>query len=109
MHPDFGDRFVLQHPDLNSTNFFITTPSDSSDVPGVTAIIDWAKVGYLPKFYVATLPRGRPRFAVEGKPGGFDWVWQLSNAPVKQGFPLEMDYWTQTTPSGAVCRHNLPE
>jgi hypothetical protein len=88
--------------------FFVTTLSDSNEVSRVTAIIDWNNVGYLPKFYMATLPRGRYHFAVEDQPEGFDWMWMLSNALVEEGFPLEMDYLTRTTPSwtfvGTTCQ-----
>jgi hypothetical protein len=106
--PSFGEYFVLQHPDLNPTNFFITTPSNSNTAPRVTAIIDWSDVGYFPKFYAATLPRGQHHFAVENQPGGFDWMWMLSNALIKEGFPLEMDYLTRTMPNWRICRENIP-
>jgi hypothetical protein len=38
----------------------------------VTAIIDSSNVRLFPKFYVATLPRGRYHFAVEDHPEGLD-------------------------------------
>lgn len=106
--PSFGEHFVLQHPDLNPTNFFVTIPSNSYEVPRVTAIIDWSNVGYFPEFYVATHPRGQYHFAVEDQRGGYDWMWMLSNALVKEGFPLEMDYLTQITPAWTLCKENLP-
>lgn len=106
--PDFRERFVLQHGDLNPTKFFVTTPADSNEVPRVTAIIDWSLVGYKPSFHVATLPRGAYDFAVEDQPEGWDWLRMLSNALVKEGFPLEMDYLTRTTNPRFLARHNLP-
>jgi len=88
----------LQHPDLNPTNFFITIPS-AITAPRVTVIIDWSDIGYYPKFYVTILPRGQYYFFVEDQPGSFDWIWMLSNAFIKVGFLLEMEYLTQTMPN----------
>jgi hypothetical protein len=105
--PDFNGPFVLQHPDLNPTNFFVTFTSD--EVPKVTAIIDWSNVGYQPKFYVATLPSGRYWFAVEDQLGGADWMWMLSNALVDEGFPLEMEHLRKTMPAWTICGGTLPD
>jgi hypothetical protein len=98
----------LQHPNLNPANIFVSNPSDSNECPRVTAIIDWSNVGYLPKFYQATLPRRSHHFIVEEQLDGLDWVWMVSNALVEEGFPLDMYYLRRTTPSWSICSENLP-
>ena len=47
--PGIGEPLVLQHRDCTPTNFLVTTPSDPDQMPKVTGIIDWERVGYLPK------------------------------------------------------------
>ncbi|KAH7317668.1 hypothetical protein BKA65DRAFT_570075 [Rhexocercosporidium sp. MPI-PUGE-AT-0058] len=95
--PNLGDTLILQHPDCNPANFFVTVPS-GSEMPQVTAIIDWEYVGYFPRYLVATMPRYFGSFAVQNQNGlpptidNFDWQWMLSNACVRVGFPLELEY-----------------
>lgn len=95
--PGAQEPLVLQHQDLNPTNFFVSVPSLSNpeEVPKVTAIIDWERVGYLFKWEVSTRPRKMGHFMVDIRPqceGADDWQWMLSNACVRAGFPLYLDY-----------------
>jgi hypothetical protein len=111
--PDFGGPFVLWHPDLNPTNFFVTIPKTPEESPQLTAIIDWSNVGYYPKYFAATRPREQSHYAIEPPMeffthmdggefsesyihwDGFDWMWMLSNALYKEGFPLETENWRE--------------
>ncbi|CZR56309.1 uncharacterized protein PAC_06197 [Phialocephala subalpina] len=93
--PNIGQPLVLQHSDCNPTNFLVTIPSNIDDQPIVTGIIDWEGIGYLPKWRIATCPRLGQGLRVETNPPvreGNDWQWMLSNACVRVGFPLELDY-----------------
>jgi len=90
--PDQGEPLVLQHPDCSPGNFLVTTPEDPNEMPKVTGIIDWERVGYLPKLYFAMNSRANPDFMVEQNYEGMDWQWMLSNALVRAGFPLELEY-----------------
>ncbi|KAH7333152.1 hypothetical protein BKA65DRAFT_403593, partial [Rhexocercosporidium sp. MPI-PUGE-AT-0058] len=96
--PNLGEALILQHPDCNPGNFFVTVPSGPEKMPQVTGIIDWENVGYFPKYLVATSPRHMDSFFianVDGSPptvDNFDWKWMLSNACVHVGFPLELEY-----------------
>ena len=80
--PAFEDTLVLYHDDQGPTNILI---SDSGD--NVEAIIDWANVSYVPRFWVATvvLCTGAFRFEHEGK-GSKDWALMFAEALKKQGF-----------------------
>lgn len=49
--PEFDDTMVLCHDDQGPTNILV---SDSRDK--LVAVIDWASAGYLPRFWVATVP-----------------------------------------------------
>lgn len=94
-HPGMGEPLVLQHTDLHPSNFLVTIPSNADEMPKVTGIIDWEKVGYLPRWQIATLPRLLRRFSIEANPyhpERHDWQWMLSNAYVRLGLPLEWEY-----------------
>jgi len=80
--PDFEDTLVLYHDDQGPTNILI---SDSGD--HVAAIIDWANVSYVPRFWVATvvLCTAAFRFEHEGE-GSRDWALMFAEALRKQGF-----------------------
>ncbi|KAG4441885.1 hypothetical protein IFR05_002626 [Cadophora sp. M221] len=84
------------HPDCNPGNFFVTTTSGPEQMPQVTAIIDWERVGYFPNYLAATTPRWNQHFIIgdqkEPTEEIFDWQWMISNACVRVGFPLELDY-----------------
>lgn len=95
VHPGMGEPLVLQHGDLNPSNFLITTPSNAYEMPKVTGIIDWERIGYLPRWHIATMPRIIRHFMIRTEPfisECFDWQWMLSNACVRLGFPLEWEY-----------------
>jgi hypothetical protein len=122
--PGSGEPLVLQLHDCTPEDFMVSTPSESDpdQMPKVTGIINWEKTGYLPKWRIATRPRSEPLYMVCAYPFGlnsFDWQWMLSNACVRAGFPLELEYITEWTkrskrhyPSVPVYRHinffNLP-
>ncbi|RDL33885.1 uncharacterized protein BP5553_08253 [Venustampulla echinocandica] len=125
--PGAGEPLVLQHPDLSPGNFFVTTPSDPKEMPKVTGLIDWEHVGYNFKWQVSSRPRGVRDFRVydfSSNPdlpnrNGTDWQWMLSNACVREGFPLELEVmfdsvkefvicYPGTQAKNFICSENLP-
>ncbi|KAH6706478.1 hypothetical protein BKA61DRAFT_698273 [Leptodontidium sp. MPI-SDFR-AT-0119] len=94
--PNLGEPLILHHPHCHPDNIFVTTPSGPEQMPQVTAIYDWEHVRYFPKYWVATTPRWWQDFVIgnqkEPTDEVFDWQWMLSNACVRVGFPLELDY-----------------
>jgi hypothetical protein len=112
VHPGMGEPLVLQHGDLNPTNFLVITPSNADEMPKVTGIIDWEKIGYLPSWQIATIPRIQRHFIIETDPWdpeGLDWQWMLSNACVRHGLPLEWEYAKEWA-TNVIFRHmsNFP-
>lgn len=95
--PGIGEPLVLQHP-CTPYDFYVAIPSSLDDVPKVTGITKWVNVGYLPKWEVATRLRWESKYFVyTGQPtqpmeDATHWRWMLSNACVRLGFPLEMEY-----------------
>ncbi|RDL37567.1 uncharacterized protein BP5553_05000 [Venustampulla echinocandica] len=103
---DADDPFVLQHVDCGPKHFFVTIPTDPLEAPKVTAIMYWEGAGYLPKWRVATEPRLNRNFAIYTPPilqdstivyptppkDFADWMWMLSHACVRAGFPLYTSY-----------------
>ncbi|KAH0287909.1 hypothetical protein M436DRAFT_72441 [Aureobasidium namibiae CBS 147.97] len=92
--PTFEDPLVLCHDDQGPTNILV---SDSGD--NVAAILDWANVSYVPRFWVATvvLTTAAYRFDFDGE-GSRDWAVMLAEALKKQGFEHVTDYrkWHDT-------------
>lgn len=93
--PALDDTFVLYHDDQGPTNILI---SDSGD--HVAAIVDWANVSYVPRFWVATvvLCTGAFRFQNEGE-GSRDWTLMFAEALKMQGFEecvAEFRKWHET-------------
>jgi hypothetical protein len=81
--PAFEDTFVLYHDDQCPTNILISDDGDR-----VEAIIDWANVAYVPRFWVATAPRtvGGFRFEVDDFERSREWAVMLEAALKGQGF-----------------------
>lgn len=107
--PEIGEHFVLQHPDLNPTNYFVAVPSNPDEAAKLTAIIDWNRVGYYPAFNLTLYQRALSIYAVGGSREGADWMWMLSNALYKVGFPLEMEFLRRIWPVWGIQEKNLPE
>ncbi|KAF4628709.1 hypothetical protein G7Y89_g9441 [Cudoniella acicularis] len=85
------EPLVLQHNDVNPTNFLITKPSSPQEIPKVTGIIDWENIGYKLKWETSTFARQSTSFWVHTDPPHperNDWGWMLSNACVRAGFPI---------------------
>jgi hypothetical protein len=66
-HPAIDDTFGLYHDDQGPTNVLV-----SDDGEHVAAIIDWANVSYVPRFWIATAPItvGGFCFEIEGGESG---------------------------------------
>jgi hypothetical protein len=81
--PSFEDTFVLYHDDQCPTNVLV---SDNGD--RVEAIIDWANVAYVPRFWVATAPLtvGGFRFEIDDFERSKEWAAMLAEALKGQGF-----------------------
>lgn len=105
------EPLVLQHPDVSPTNLFVSMPCASEESPKVTAIIDWERVGYLFKWEVSTWPRINEGFEIETTPfcwDALDWQWMLSNACVRAGFPLYLDFLTRRATNRQKYKPHLP-
>lgn len=95
--PGFDDTMVLFHDDQGPTNILV---SDSGD--NLVAIIDWANAGYLPRFWVATVPIANT--------GGFSlsdvnkdsWAEMLVAALKTHGFDEQLKEWK-------IWHDNIPE
>jgi hypothetical protein len=81
--PSFEDTFVLYHDDQCPTNILVSDDGDR-----VAAIIDWANVAYVPRFWVATAPRtvGGFRFEIDDFEESREWAIMLAEALKIRGF-----------------------
>ncbi|PVH69324.1 hypothetical protein DL98DRAFT_598740 [Cadophora sp. DSE1049] len=94
--PNLGEPLILQHLECTPENVFIEMPRVPQEMPQVTALCGWDCVAYFPKYLVATRPRQCRDFMVltgtAPKHDYWDWQWMLSNACVRLGFPLALEY-----------------
>lgn len=86
--PTFEDPLVLCHDDQGPTNVLISDSGDS-----VEAIIDWANVSYVPRFWVATVVLNTAAFRFESDyEDPKEWMTMLAEALKKQGFEPIADF-----------------
>jgi hypothetical protein len=73
---------VLYHDDQGPTNILVSDDGDH-----VAAIIDWANVSYVPRFWIATAPNTVGGFCLEIEGVG-RWEWRviLVDALKREGF-----------------------
>ncbi|KAH0372587.1 hypothetical protein KCU65_g1170, partial [Aureobasidium melanogenum] len=86
--PQFDDTMVLFHDDQGPTNILV---SDSGD--DLVAIIDWASVAYLPKFWVATVPIANTGGFSLFDSGRDAWARMLVAALKTHGFDERLQEW----------------
>lgn len=102
--PGIGEPLVFQTRYIRRRQVWVTIPSDSSQMPKAT-LLHWDSSGFLPKWWIATNPRTGVRYKVRSSVNAViqncsllltilqeDWRWMLSNACVRLGLPLELEY-----------------
>ncbi|KAL9116515.1 MAG: hypothetical protein Q9187_006961 [Circinaria calcarea] len=96
--PDLGEYFLFAHTTMNPTNVFIIMPAEETGHVQVSAILGWASAGFYPHWWISTTPRVHAGFALDTEfiddppQDQWDWMWILSDALIRKGFPCE-DKW----------------
>ncbi|KAL3419945.1 hypothetical protein PVAG01_08444 [Phlyctema vagabunda] len=111
--PGLDEPFVLQNRDFIPENIHVTIPkeSDADQRPRVILIVNWDRVGYIPKWKMATDIRiKRDLFMVPLQYfAGEDWMIMLSNECVRAGFPLAWEHVVERETKGRLRHHpNTP-
>lgn len=96
--PAIDKEFYFYHTDLSPTNIFVVgpIPDDKSELPLLTAIIDWEAAGYYPRWWISTKPCVNAAYRLNWKvhPHPEAWPEVFADVLIEKGFQEELDwYW----------------
>ena len=96
--PAVVKEFYLFHDDLGPTNFFLVDPipDEKSELPLLSAIIDWEGAGYYPHWWIGTVPLVSSSYHLDWKthPDVTAWREMFTDAVTAEGFvPQDGWYW----------------
>ena len=87
--PNIGEVFHFYNSDLSPTNIFVSEPSDQTETPTVTALIDWECAAFYPHWFLSTVPLLSPAFHLPIETAAdpnANWSWILTDELEAEGW-----------------------